>query len=125
MRIAIPSELPGGLDAIVSPHFGHCDVFTLVDVEKDEIAKVEIMPNAGHTQGACMAPVMILKQAGVDMMVAGGMGMRPLAGFQQVGIDVYHIAEEISVSEAVQMIVSGRAPRFGPAQVCGGGDCAG
>ena len=33
MKIAIPSVLPGGLEAQVGAHFGHCDCYTLVDVE--------------------------------------------------------------------------------------------
>jgi len=39
-RIAIPSEGKGGLDGQRSEHFGHCDAFTLVDVENGEISKV-------------------------------------------------------------------------------------
>jgi len=33
VRIAIPSEGEGGLDGMRSGHFGHCDVFTFVDLE--------------------------------------------------------------------------------------------
>ena len=36
-RIAIPSVGTGGLDGQRSGHFGHCDVFTFVDVEEGEI----------------------------------------------------------------------------------------
>ena len=128
MRIAVPSMNPGGLDAGISAHFGHCDVFTLVDVEDAQIKSVELLNNAGHAQGGCMAPVMLLKNAGVDILSAGGMGMRPLAGFQQVGIDVYYNQGAGSVGEAVQQILSGAAPKFGEAQVCGGhggGHCGG
>ena len=32
-RIAIPSVNNGGLDGQRSGHFGHCDVFTLVDAQ--------------------------------------------------------------------------------------------
>ena len=32
-RIAIPSNGQGGLDGTRAGHFGHCDVFTFVDVE--------------------------------------------------------------------------------------------
>ncbi|MCP4680705.1 MAG: dinitrogenase iron-molybdenum cofactor biosynthesis protein, partial [Desulfobacterales bacterium] len=39
-RIAIPSVETGGLDGQRSGHFGHCDAFTLVDVEDGEIKKV-------------------------------------------------------------------------------------
>ena len=69
-----------------------------------------------------MAPVMLLKQSGVDVLVAGGVGMRPLAGFQQVGIEVYFSEGVTTVKEALQLILSGKARRFGPAQACGGGE---
>ena len=121
MRVAIPSEAPGGLDAAISAHFGHCVAFTLVDLDDGEVGKVEILPNTGHVQGGCMAPVMMLKQAGADSLVAGGMGMRPLAGFQQVGIEVFFSENVATVQEAVTLIAEGKARRFGPAQTCGGG----
>jgi predicted Fe-Mo cluster-binding NifX family protein len=121
MKIAIPSNKPGGLDADLSEHFGHCDAFTLVDVEEGEVKNVEILDNAPHEQGACLAPVMILKNAAVDALVAGGMGMRPLAGFQQVGIDVYFSEGVAKVGHAVRLIIEGAARKFGPAQACGGG----
>jgi len=35
-RIAVPSAGKGGLDGHRSEHFGHCDAFTLVDVENGE-----------------------------------------------------------------------------------------
>ena len=33
--IAIPSQSPGGLDAGLGAHFGHCDLYTLVTVENE------------------------------------------------------------------------------------------
>ena len=120
MRIALPSMFPGGLDAVLSEHFGHCDIFTLVDVEGDQL-KVTTLANGGHEQGGCLGPVMLLKGAGVDVMVAGGMGMRPLAGFQEVGIEVYYHEGAATVADAVGLVRAGQARRFGPAQVCGGG----
>jgi FKBP-type peptidyl-prolyl cis-trans isomerase SlyD len=72
-----------------------------------------------------MAPVMMLKQNNVEALVAGGMGQRPLAGFQQVGITVYYNEEAATVREAVQLVLDGKARAFGEAQTCGGGggDC--
>jgi len=121
MKIAFPSEAPGGLDAGLSAHFGHCAVFTLVDLEDAEVGKVELLANVPHQQGGCMAPVMMLKQAGADALVAGGMGMRPLAGFQQVGIEVFFSENAATVGEAVKLVAAGQARKFGPAQTCGGG----
>jgi predicted Fe-Mo cluster-binding NifX family protein len=127
MLIAIPSEAPGGLTAGVAAHFGHCDAFTLVILENKEIKDVKVLPNQGHEQGGCMAPVMLLKNQGVDTMMAGGMGMRPLAGFQQVGITVYYNEGAGTVGDAVKLIAQGQARAFGKAQTCGGGggNCGG
>ncbi len=121
MRIAIPSAAPGGLDASPEAHFGHCYAFTMVDTEGDEIKNVDVLVNQGHEQGGCLAPVMQLKQAGVDILIAGGMGARPLAGFQQVGISVYFNEGAATVGQAVELVRKGQARVFGPAQVCGGG----
>ena len=121
MKVAIPSAGQGGLEAPLSPHFGHCDAFTLVDFEDGQMSQVEVMPNVPHSQGGCMAPVQALKQAGVDVLMAGGMGARPLAGFQQVGIRVFFTENAATVQAAVDMLSNGGAREFGPAQVCGGG----
>ncbi len=121
MKVAVPSMAPGGIEAPLSGHFGHCDAFTLLEVEDGKVTDIKILPNEGHVQGGCMAPVMLLKNAGVDVLLAGGMGARPLAGFQQVGIDVYFWGDAMTVDRAIGMFASGQAPKFGPAQVCGGG----
>jgi len=68
-----------------------------------------------------MAPVTQLQRNRVEALIAGGMGMRPLAGFQQVGITVYFKEEAATVREAVQLVVDGKARVFGPAQTCSGG----
>jgi predicted Fe-Mo cluster-binding NifX family protein len=89
-RIAIPSVGLGGLDGQRSGHFGHCDVFTFVDVEGGKIKSVTTVSNQSHVQGGCMVPVNLLAQHNVKALVVGGIGMRPLMGFRQVGIEVYH-----------------------------------
>lgn len=121
MKIAVPSNNPGGLKAGTSAHFGHCDVFTLVEVENGEIRRVGTLANEGHAQGGCLSPVGLLKGSGVDVLVAGGMGPRPLAGFQSVGIEVYFNEGASTVGAAVEHMLKGTARVFGPAHTCGGG----
>ena len=121
MIIAIPSDTTDGLEAVISEHFGHCAAFTLVDVTDQEIGEVSVLENAAHEQGGCMAPVTLLKEKGVEVLLAGGMGGRPLAGFQQVGIDVRFKENAGTVREAVELFISGGCPSFGDAQTCGGG----
>jgi FKBP-type peptidyl-prolyl cis-trans isomerase 2/predicted Fe-Mo cluster-binding NifX family protein len=122
MLIAVPSDTTDGLDAAISEHFGHCAVFTIITVENDSIGEVSILENTVHEQGGCMAPVNLLKERGVEVLLAGGMGMRPLSGFRQVGIDVHFKNDAGTVREAVELFLAGGCPAFGEAQTCGGGE---
>ncbi|MFZ5562988.1 MAG: NifB/NifX family molybdenum-iron cluster-binding protein [Thermodesulfobacteriota bacterium] len=120
-RIAIPSNGEGGLDGMRSGHFGHCDVFTLVDVKDGKIVQVSTIANGGHVQGGCMVPVNLLADHNVNALVVGGIGMRPLAGFRQVGIDVYHDDQRPEIRPVVEDLIAGRLPQIRNDQVCGGG----
>ena len=111
-RIAIPSMEKGGLDGQRSGHFGHCDVFTLVDVEEGEIKKVTTIANQEHVQGGCMVPVNLLAEQNVTALIVGGIGMRPLMGFRQVGIDVYHDAERPEIRPVVEDLIAGNLPQL-------------
>ncbi len=121
LLIAVPSTHPGGLDAELGAHFGHCDLYTLVTISQGAIGDVQLLPAMAHQQGGCMAPVQYLATHGVRALVAGGMGLRPLMGFNQVGIEVYYGAGSGTVREAVQGLIDGRLPAFTQEFTCGGG----
>ncbi len=120
-RIAVPSLDKGGLDGRRSGHFGHCDVFTLVDVEDGNIKSVTTISNQEHVQGGCMVPVNLLAEHKVNALVVGGIGMRPLMGFKQVGIDVYYDATRPQIRPVVEDLIAGKLPLIEENQVCGGG----
>lgn len=120
-RIAVPSNGAGGLDGTRSGHFGHCDVFTFIDVEDGEIKEVTTLQNEEHVQGGCMVPVNLLSSHNVNVLVVGGIGMRPLMGFKQVGIDVYHDAERAEIRPVVEDLIAGKLKEIQNDEVCGGG----
>lgn len=119
-RVAVPSVNPGGLDAALMPHFGHCDVFTIVDMDGDAVKEVSVLPNMPHDHGGCVTPVRYLADNGVTVMLAGGMGMRPLQAFQQSGIQVLFAGTEGTVDQAVRHFAQGRLPAFGDNGLCKG-----
>jgi len=82
MRYAVP--VSGG---VVSPHFGHCEHFALIDVDVDnkEIIRNELVPSPGHQPG--LLPQWLAEQ-GATFVIAGGMGSRALSLFQQNRIGV-------------------------------------
>jgi predicted Fe-Mo cluster-binding NifX family protein len=120
-RIAIPSNGQGGLNGTRSGHFGHCDVFTFVDVKDGQISGVTTLANQEHVQGGCMVPVNLLAEHHVNALIVGGIGMRPLMGFRQVGIDVYHDDQRQEIEPVVMDLIAGKLPEITNDQVCGGG----
>ena len=120
-RIAVPSVGTGGLDGERSGHFGHCDVFTLVDVEGGEVKQVSTIANEAHVQGGCMVPVNLLASHNVNALIVGGIGMRPLMGFKQVGVDVFYDATRPQIRPVVEDLIAGKLQMIGDDQVCGGG----
>lgn len=121
VRVAFPSEGNGGLEGVRAGHFGHCDVFTLVDLEDGQVKEVTTVNNKEHVQGGCMVPVNLLASHKVNALIVGGIGMRPLMGFNQVGIKVYHEAETLEIKPVLDAFIAGSVAEIQPNQVCGGG----
>ena len=117
VRVAVPSEAPGGLDAVRSGHFGRATCFTVVDIVDGQVAGVGVLDNGPHHEGGCMMPVMTLAQNGVQAIVVDGIGGRPLAGFMQVGINV-HAGVGATVGECVTAYAADGLPKFDPSGVC-------
>jgi predicted Fe-Mo cluster-binding NifX family protein len=106
---------------MLGAHFGHCDLYTLVTIEDKAIQSVNVIPNVPHQQGGCMAPVQYLADNGTQALIAGGMGFRPLMGFNQVGISVYFGGDAQNVGEAVNAFIEDKLPQFSQEHTCGGG----
>lgn len=127
MRVAIPTNTPGGLDALRSDHFGHCDVFTVIETSPDNaIVDVTTIDNIAHDSKGCMAPVNLLKDAGVEAIVVSGLGKRPMQGFNQVGIAVYYAEQKniTDVQSVFENLVAMKLPMMHADQVCqGSGNC--
>jgi predicted Fe-Mo cluster-binding NifX family protein len=87
MRIAVSVDNKQGLDSIVSPHFGRCPHYILVDVENHNITGIQEVdsPFYGHHQPGQVPG--FIHSLGADVMLAGGMGGRALLFFQQFGIE--------------------------------------
>jgi predicted Fe-Mo cluster-binding NifX family protein len=84
MKIAIPTE-----SGLLCPHFGHCQLFTIIHVNPDtkNVEKVEDLTPPPHDKGVLPA---WLHELGCTHIIAGGMGGRAIALFQQKGIQVVY-----------------------------------
>jgi predicted Fe-Mo cluster-binding NifX family protein len=87
-RIAFACETNLGLQAEMSAHFGRCPYYAIVDIDGQEIIKVQVVDNPyfnNHVPG--VVPQFISSQK-VNVMIAGGMGPRAIDMFNGFGIDV-------------------------------------
>jgi predicted Fe-Mo cluster-binding NifX family protein len=86
MRVVVSADNDNGLDSVVSPHFGRCPYFVLVELDGREVRSVKGVSNPyyGHHQPGQVPG--FIHSHGADVMLTGGMGGRAISFFQQYGI---------------------------------------
>jgi len=98
MKIAISTD-----NEQVSEHFGRCPEFTIVTVENNQVIKKEVIPNPGHHPGFLPE---FLKEKGVSVIIAGGMGGRAQELFNQQGIKTV-VGVAGSVADVIKEYLNG------------------
>lgn len=101
MRIAVPVA-----SGRLAQHFGHCEKFALVDVDsatKAITASTEVEAPE-HQPG--LLPLW-LKERGVNLVIAGGMGSRAHSLFQAASIEVLTGAPVNSAVAIVRQYLDG------------------
>jgi predicted Fe-Mo cluster-binding NifX family protein len=95
MKFAVPTAF-GKLTA----HFGHCKEFVILDVDENtkQINKTEVLEPPPHEPGVLPAWV---KDLGVNVVIAGGMGNRAQMLFAEKGIKVVTGADSIEPEKLV------------------------
>jgi predicted Fe-Mo cluster-binding NifX family protein len=86
MRVAVSADDSKGLDSVVSPHFGRCPYYVLVDLEGGEVTEVSAVQNPYYGQHQPGQVPGFINSQGAQVMLAGGMGRRAISFFQEYGI---------------------------------------
>ncbi len=85
-RVAVSADDGTGLGSIVSPHFGRCPYYVLVDLDDREVTAVAAIENPYYGQHQPGQVPQFIREQGVDVMLTGGMGQRALRFFEAYGI---------------------------------------
>ena len=101
MRIAIP--LAGGR---LAAHFGHCEEFALVDADGGSSGQLTICMVTAPPHQPGFLPSWLHEQ-GVSAVIAGGMGSRAMALFEECGIRVVTGAPDLDVETLVKSFWEG------------------
>ena len=118
LKIAIPTQISGKR----SNHFGHCQQFTLVEIEHNVVRSISFLDNPPHPTKGCMRPVALLKANQVDSIIVDGMGANPFKRFSEVGIRVFFADHKQfpDVQSAVNSLLAGKLVPMAAQQLCGG-----
>jgi predicted Fe-Mo cluster-binding NifX family protein len=120
IRIAVPTEGVGGIDAPRSGHFGRAGSFTLVDVEDGAMVSSGTILNPPHEHGGCGLIVGTLADLGVGAVIVAGMGGGPRSAMASRGIDALHDVASLTPRQSVESYLSGSLRPFGADDRCGG-----
>lgn len=81
MRVAVTYE-----NGMVFQHFGHTEQFKFYDVEDGTIVKEQIVDTNGQGHGALAG---FLTEAGVEILICGGIGGGAKSALSEAGIQLY------------------------------------
>ncbi|MCD6447906.1 MAG: NifB/NifX family molybdenum-iron cluster-binding protein [Thermoplasmata archaeon] len=106
MKIVVATNT-GGLEDSVSPVFGRCQTFTVVEAEGNEIKRTEVIPNqfAAAVHGAGIQAAQWVASQGAKAVIAGNFGPNVTNILQQAGVEMV-VAQGI-VREVVEKYLRG------------------
>ena len=99
MKFAIPMA-----EGKLTAHFGHCQEFALIEVEKDEIKNKEVLIPPPHEPGVLPK---WLGELGANVIIAGGMGQRAISLFNENNIKVVVGAPSLEPESLVNSYMNG------------------
>ncbi len=106
MKIAVATT-NGGLDGQVSPFFGRCPAFTMVEAEEKEVKSTELIQNesASATGGAGIQTSQFIAEKKAEVVIAGNFGPNAARILASAGIKM--VQAQGSVKEAVINYLNG------------------
>jgi len=106
MRIVVATN-GGGLEDSISPVFGRCPAFAIIDAEGNEIKNVEVMPNpsASAVHGAGVQAAQLVLSRGANVAISGNFGPNVSSILQQAGVKM--IITQGNVGEVVRKYLQG------------------
>ncbi|MCM1988698.1 NifB/NifX family molybdenum-iron cluster-binding protein [Oceanirhabdus seepicola] len=104
MKIALACD-----GKLVSGHFGHCEGFTVYEVNNNEINNKEFVANPGHKPGFLPE---FLKGLNVNVITAGGMGARAQELFTENNIKVV-VGAQGDCDEVIKKYLNGELKSTG------------
>ena len=116
MKIIVPTE-----NGKLCGHFGHCESFSFAEVDENAKKIISITTKIPEGGTGCHS-INWLASMGAEVVLAGGMGPRPMMELMQNGVKVVLGCPELPVKEMVEQFLQGIL--VAGENTCSGGDHA-
>ena len=107
MRLIFPTNENNGTLSKRGAHFGKANFYTIITIDDGIVIDVEGVTNTGHDSGACSSAVTNIMALKPDVLIVGGIGGSPAAGFAKAGLTVYSDQNSKTVQESIDLFLNG------------------
>ncbi len=104
MKLCIPTMDKGGLDDLVSDHFGRAPTFTVVDLDSNDVL---IVKNRSEHMGGLGKPPEHIAKTGARIMLCAGLGPRAIDMLQSFNIEVF-VGATGTARDAIKLWTEGK-----------------
>jgi predicted Fe-Mo cluster-binding NifX family protein len=105
IRLAVPSDEPGGLDAARSGRFSRSPCFTIVDLSDDAVVNVRVVRYERRHGDRALTSILTLGENLVDVVIVAGIGHNALLHCVQAGMRVLAGEDRPTVRSVVEAYV--------------------
>jgi len=109
MKVAFPSN-----GKVISEHFGHCTSFKVFEIDENKkVVQQFTIENHGEHQPGVLPNM--LKEKGINVVIAGGIGQKAVQFFNDMGIKIISGASGL-IEENLEQFLNGLLEDGG--QIC-------
>lgn len=109
--IAVPSVSNGGLNDKIDAHFGRCQSFTFVTINKDKIKEVKTVPNPAKDEmgGAGILASQTVYNEGANEVLVGFLGPNAINSLKSLNLKVFQVPDNnLPIREVIDMHINGK-----------------
>ncbi|WP_294961089.1 NifB/NifX family molybdenum-iron cluster-binding protein [Sulfurimonas sp.] len=118
MRIIFPTDEDMGYLSKRGAHFGKAKFYTIITLEDNEIVKVDVEVNQGHTSGACTNAVSNIMSLNPSALIVSGIGGSPAQGFKKAGLDLFFDSKSKTVKDSLDMFIANKLEKSSGEGTC-------
>lgn len=111
MKIAIPTDLEGGLSDTVFNHFGMAPTYTILEIVDNKIKSIEVLKNTSDHFGGSESLIDLFFRKNVGIIICSNLGPHAMEALRSQGFDIFFTKRE-KIEDVISKFIKGELERF-------------